>query len=83
MIFGPSGVVLVLGIWQANYLRSTKDLQFYSNNQFVTGQLIIGQVLSFADRDQEDRIDPMVYIFPRWPSLSLFKLSAISKTHQN
>ena len=24
------------------------------------------QVLSFADRDQEDRIDPMVYIFPRY-----------------
>ena len=23
------------------------------------------EVLSFADRDQEDRIDPMVYIFPR------------------
>jgi hypothetical protein len=24
------------------------------------------EVLSFADRDQEDRIDPMVYIFPRY-----------------
>ena len=23
------------------------------------------EVISFADRDQEDRIDPMVYIFPR------------------
>ena len=24
------------------------------------------EVISFADRDQEDRIDPMVYIFPRF-----------------
>lgn len=24
------------------------------------------EVLSFADRDQEDRIDPMIYVFPRW-----------------
>ena len=22
--------------------------------------------MSFADRDQEDRIDPMIYVFPRW-----------------
>lgn len=29
------------------------------------------QVLSFADRDQEDRIDPMVYIFPRSPDFHL------------
>ena len=26
------------------------------------------EVISFADRDQEDRIDPMVYIFPRYPN---------------
>ena len=24
------------------------------------------EVMSFADRDQEDRIDPMIYVFPRW-----------------
>jgi hypothetical protein len=23
------------------------------------------EVMSFADRDQEDRIDPMIYVFPR------------------
>ena len=25
------------------------------------------EVMSFADRDQEDRIDPMIYVFPRYP----------------
>ena len=24
------------------------------------------EVMSFADRDQEDRIDPMIYVFPRY-----------------
>ena len=24
------------------------------------------EVMSFADRDQEDRIDPMIYVFPRF-----------------
>ena len=24
------------------------------------------EVMSFADRDQEDRIDPMIYLFPRY-----------------
>ena len=28
------------------------------------------EVMSFADRDQEDRIDPMIYVFPRYSKLS-------------
>jgi hypothetical protein len=31
------------------------------------------EVLSFADRDQEDRIDPMVYIFPRMTKCTFHK----------
>ena len=27
------------------------------------------EVMSFADRDQEDRIDPMIYVFPRFLSI--------------
>ena len=27
------------------------------------------EVMSFADRDQEDRIDPMIYVFPRWRNI--------------
>ena len=27
------------------------------------------EVMSFADRDQEDRIDPMIYVFPRYRKL--------------
>ena len=31
------------------------------------------EVMSFADRDQEDRIDPMVYIFPRMTKCTFHK----------
>ena len=31
------------------------------------------EVLSFADRDQEDRIDPMVYVFPRMTKCTFHK----------
>ena len=31
------------------------------------------EVLSFADRDQEDRIDPMIYVFPRYNSVKNLK----------
>ena len=27
------------------------------------------EVMSFADRDQEDRIDPMIYVFPRFSNI--------------
>ena len=31
------------------------------------------EVISFADRDQEDRIDPMVYVFPRMTKCTFHK----------
>ena len=31
------------------------------------------EVISFAERDQEDRIDPMVYIFPRMTKCAFHK----------
>jgi hypothetical protein len=31
------------------------------------------EVMSFADRDQEDRIDPMVYVFPRMTKCTFHK----------
>ena len=34
------------------------------------------EVMSFADRDQEDRIDPMVYIFPRMTKCTFHKFGA-------
>ena len=30
------------------------------------------EVMSFADRDQEDRIDPMIYVFPRYSIHNLY-----------
>jgi len=34
------------------------------------------EVLSFADRDQEDRIDPMVYVFPRMTKCTFHKFGS-------
>ena len=31
------------------------------------------EVISFAERDQEDRIDPMVYVFPRMTKCTFHK----------
>ena len=31
------------------------------------------EVMSFADRDQEDRIDPMIYVFPRMTKCTFHK----------
>ena len=30
------------------------------------------EVMSFADRDQEDRIDPIIYVFPRYSNIYLW-----------
>ena len=42
------------------------------------------EVMSFADRDQEDRIDPMIYVFPRFLSIHdlfrVFKYALIRMT---
>ena len=34
------------------------------------------EVISFAERDQEDRIDPMVYIFPRMTKCTFHKFGS-------
>jgi len=34
------------------------------------------EVMSFADRDQEDRIDPMIYVFPRMTKCTFHKFGA-------
>lgn len=48
------------------------QFSFFSGQMFLLDRFFDGtfltfgiEVISFADRDQEDRIDPMVYIFPR------------------
>ena len=34
---------------------------------------MFGQVIAFAERDQEDRLDPMIYIFPRMTKCTFHK----------
>jgi hypothetical protein len=54
------------------------SIQLFMTNLTFPGQMILLdrffdgtfftygiEVMSFADRDQEDRIDPMIYVFPR------------------
>ena len=49
--------------------------QMFLLDRFFDGTFITFgvEVLSFADRDQEDRIDPMVYVFPRMTKCTFHK----------
>ena len=51
-------------------LGQTFLLDRFFDGTFITFGI---EVLSFADRDQEDRIDPMVYIFPRMTKCTFHK----------
>lgn len=65
----------VSGMYQAWLVFSDSDFKYF----YITGQMFLLdrffdgtfftygiEVMSFADRDQEDRIDPMIYVFPRY-----------------
>ena len=54
---------------------STISGQMFLLDRFFDGTFITFgvEVLSFADRDQEDRIDPMVYVFPRMTKCTFHK----------
>ena len=41
------------------------------------------EVMSFADRDQEDRIDPMIYVFPRYSNISIMSAYHINNPLEN
>ena len=42
----------------------------FFNGAFLTFGL---EVIAFAERDQEDRLDPMIYIFPRMTKCTFHK----------
>ena len=46
----------------SHYLGQIILLDKFFDGTFFTYGI---EVMSFADRDQEDRIDPMIYVFPR------------------
>ena len=52
--------------------------QMFLLDRFFDGTFITFgiEVMSFADRDQEDRIDPMVYIFPRMTKCTFHKFGS-------
>ena len=37
---------------------------------------MFAQVIAFAERDQEDRLDPMIYIFPRMTKCTFHKFGS-------
>ena len=41
------------------------------------------EVMSFAERDQEDRIDPMVYIFPRMTKCTFHKFGTSGEVEKH
>ena len=60
-----------------------KPLFFITGQMFLLDRFFDGtfitfgiEVMSFADRDQEDRIDPMVYVFPRMTKCTFHKFGS-------
>lgn len=58
----------------------TRFLFNFSGQMFLLDRFFDGtfftygiEVMSFADRDQEDRIDPMIYVFPRMTKCTFHK----------
>ena len=58
----------------------TKFSSNFSGQMFLLDRFFDGtfftygiEVMSFADRDQEDRIDPMIYVFPRMTKCTFHK----------
>ena len=67
--------------WALNHWYSGYTLfagQMFLMDRFFDGTfLTFGiEVISFAERDQEDRIDPMVYIFPRMTKCTFHKFGS-------
>ena len=68
---------------EKNYMQLKIFLKFqniFSGQMFLLDRFFDGtfltfgiEVISFADRDQEDRIDPMVYVFPRMTKCTFHK----------
>jgi hypothetical protein len=40
-------------------------------------------VIAFAERDQEDRLDPMIYIFPRMTKCTFHKFGTSGEVSNN
>ena len=68
------------------FLRIRTNLLCITSPIFFSGQMVLLdrffdgtfftygiEVMSFADRDQEDRIDPMIYVFPRMTKCTFHK----------
>ena len=58
-----------------NTISKTTNIHFCKGQIILLDKFFDGtfftygiEVMSFADRDQEDRIDPMIYVFPRYTS---------------
>ena len=58
------------------------DLQFNVKYTWCY-TLCIVQVIAFAERDQEDRLDPMIYIFPRMTKCTFHKFGTSGEVEKH
>ena len=52
----------------------------FFNGAFLTFGL---EVIAFAERDQEDRLDPMIYIFPRMTKCTFHKFGTSGEVEKH
>ena len=53
--------------------------KFFEGSFFTFGL----EVIAFAERDQEDRLDPMIYIFPRMTKCTFHKFGASGEVEKH
>ena len=53
--------------------------RFFEGSFFTFGL----EVIAFAERDQEDRLDPMIYIFPRMTKCTFHKFGASGEVEKH
>ena len=69
--------------WTFHFVQSAGQMflmdRFFEGAFFTFGL----EVIAFAERDQEDRLDPMVYIFPRMTKCTFHKFGASGEVEKH
>ena len=66
------------------YLNLVTGQMFLMDRFFEGAFFTFGlEVIAFAERDQEDRLDPMVYIFPRMTKCTFHKFGASGEVEKH
>ena len=72
-------------VMRPNSFFSWKNAILYLQDKFFDGAFFTFglEVIAFAERDQEDRLDPMIYVFPRMTKCTFHKFGASGEVEKH